>query len=530
MSNNINPYISPGQSSLSQFEHAPDNSNSGTFDPYLHSFNLERMDMERGQMFNMDARHNRFIPAGAKGFRLPGENDVGEITGQNYQEAQMNQGMPMRQFLDVDRKMTLPNFDMNKYQENSNNPQLDFDLFRGESQMEVSYNDPMQAQEETQHKQSFASLDDQGYLLPKQDRVPSSHKLSGSCNLLTETIHTKVTNAMKTRSCVSSPFSLLIPFIVLYRGSNGATEQELKRCLYLLDKRETFKALNEIMINIVSCPSIQISNYIFASKKFPIKQTFSEFVSTCVNITRIDTQRPKVVIAKINSLVNQRTNGLIKNLLRPGFITPDTAMVLVSTIFFKGQWKYPFDKSRTKKEIFYSTRKRTVPMMFLSGKSFRYCEDEHNQVLEMDYHDGRTCFGILLPKTTMLPHTDGYTIQNYVANLENKEMGTIKIPKFKIESRFKAVNTFKKLGLYHCFTDAQLDEITPSKEKLFISDIIHQAIIMVDETGTEAATASAMSTFNASDTKGIDFIANHPFTFYIRYKMSNTVLFIGNYI
>ena len=151
----------------------------------------------------------------------------------------------------------------------------------------------------------------------------------------------------------------------------------------------------------------------------------------------------------------------------------------------------------------------------------------------MDYQDGRTCFGIMLPKNTMLPHTDGYTIQNYVANLDNVNLKTLKLPRFKIESKFKAVNTFKKLGLYQIFKDAQLGEMTNSKEGLMISDIIHQAIIKVDETGTEAAAATNMLVSLSSapnEPDGVNFIANHPFTFYVRYKITNTVLFIGNFI
>ena len=71
-------------------------------------------------------------------------------------------------------------------------------------------------------------------------------------------------------------------------------------------------------------------------------------------------------------------------------------------------------------------------------------------------------------------------------------------------------------------------------ERIGISKIIHKAVIIVDEEGTEAAAATAICMmelqcmmFNREPE--INFVADHPFMFYIRETGSNCILFQGQY-
>lgn len=47
---------------------------------------------------------------------------------------------------------------------------------------------------------------------------------------------------------------------------------------------------------------------------------------------------------KINFWVNTQTKGKIPNLLPEGSVDPETRMVLVNAVYFKGNWKTPFEK------------------------------------------------------------------------------------------------------------------------------------------------------------------------------------------
>ena len=103
------------------------------------------------------------------------------------------------------------------------------------------------------------------------------------------------------------------------------------------------------------------------------------------------------------------------------------------------------------------------------------------------------------------------------------------IPKFKIESKINLKNILSNLGMEKMFQPSTTGLKGISDEVLFVSDVIQKAFIEVDETGTEAAAATAVVvvTRNAFFPKIDQFVADHPFLFFIRDLQTNLVLFQG---
>lgn len=118
------------------------------------------------------------------------------------------------------------------------------------------------------------------------------------------------------------------------------------------------------------------------------------------------------------------------------------------------------------------------------------------------------------------------------------EVGDFRIPKFKISTGFSASEILKELGLVLPFHDpckgGDLTEMvdSPPGETLYISGIPHTSFIEVNEEGTEAAAVTVTGVVGDSlgsvhDTKTIDFVADHPFLFFIREELTGAVLFTG---
>ena len=104
------------------------------------------------------------------------------------------------------------------------------------------------------------------------------------------------------------------------------------------------------------------------------------------------------------------------------------------------------------------------------------------------------------------------------------------IPKFKIESKINLKNILSNLGMEKMFQPSTTGLKGISDEVLFVSDVIQKAFIEVDETGTEAAAASAVviSTWKSAKRPKVErFIVNHPFLFFVRDLQTNLVLFQG---
>ena len=81
-----------------------------------------------------------------------------------------------------------------------------------------------------------------------------------------------------------------------------------------------------------------------------IKKEFVEkiekfYVSTIQNV---DFTHPDEAIEIINQFVNNQTNGIIPTLFEQGTLDALSKLVLVNAIYFKGQWKFPFDVEKTK--------------------------------------------------------------------------------------------------------------------------------------------------------------------------------------
>ncbi|TQD76869.1 hypothetical protein C1H46_037609 [Malus baccata] len=112
-------------------------------------------------------------------------------------------------------------------------------------------------------------------------------------------------------------------------------------------------------------------------------------------------------------------------------------------------------------------------------------------------------------------------------------VGDIKIPRFKITSNFTAYEILEDLELVLPFNGegdlTKMVESSPEGAAMF-----HKSFIEVDEEGTEAAALSSYLGWSLSRgikrprRKLIDFVADHPFMFFIMKERTGTVLFTGH--
>src|SRR5439155_10515776 len=183
----------------------------------------------------------------------------------------------------------------------------------------------------------------------------------------------------------------------------------------------------------------------------------------------------------------KHTNNLIKELISNNDINSTTCMLLLNTLYFKGQWKDSFKKYLTTKEKFkmLSNNIKDVDMMTIQ-KTFPYYEDENYQLLELPYKSDFS-FGILLPKKTFIFPVE---VADYFNKLNYAKVECY-IPKFTQRNKMSLKDTFQKLGVKSLFNDADFSRMT-SDQNISVSDIIHEVVVIIDEEGTEASAATAI--------------------------------------
>lgn len=64
---------------------------------------------------------------------------------------------------------------------------------------------------------------------------------------------------------------------------------------------------------------------------------------------------------------------------------------------------------------------------------------------------------------------------------------------------------------------------------LLMSKVVHKAFVDVNEEGTEAAAATGLVLEARMLTLSEEFIADHPFLFFIRHNTTKNILFVGRY-
>jgi serpin B len=114
----------------------------------------------------------------------------------------------------------------------------------------------------------------------------------------------------------------------------------------------------------------------------------------------------------------------------------------------------------------------------------------------------------------------------------------IQLPKFKLSFESSIVTILKKLGLQLSFGDqADFSHMVDHAESglpMVLSDVIHKAVIEVNEEGTKAVAFTMMRIFEGSSQTPsrqpprVDFVADHPFAYFIVEEATSAVVFAGH--
>jgi len=349
--------------------------------------------------------------------------------------------------------------------------------------------------------------------------------------------------AEKEGNMFFSPFSILTALTMTYEGAGGKTAQEMREVLHLPDDkaamRSSFSAINR-GINADGKPyELATANAIWPQKGFDFlpayTQTLRDFYGS--EATPLDyATNAEGSRVTINKWVEERTREKIKDLIPQGVLNPMTRMVLTNAIYFKGDWARQFNKNLTSPMEFRtgSGKKVQADMMRDEGGEERrnYYESDTLQMLELPYKGDELSMLVILPSSDDIGGIEGSLSAENIDTWRKSmrpERVDVYLPKFKLEKKYMMAETLRGLGMAEAFTMAADFSGMDGRKDLFISQVIHQSYVKVDEEGTEAAAATAvvMELKSAMPVRPKVFRADHPFIFIIQDKKSGNILFMG---
>ena len=338
-----------------------------------------------------------------------------------------------------------------------------------------------------------------------------------------------------------SPYSISTALGMTYAGARGETERQMAAVLHFSpDQAAVHGAFRDLATSVDGTGKsyqLSVGNALWGQQNYPFDSDFLSLISkyyaggfNTVDFVR-ETEASRV---KINRWVADKTADKIQNLLQQGDISNLTRLVLTNAIYFKSNWATPFEKTMTRPALFKvdAATTREVQMMARTGP-LPYVENEQLQAVELPYAGNDLSMLVLLPKTDISVLEQQLSLQQLdelQAQLKPTPV-SLYLPRFKFDARYALQDKkyLPAMGMVDAFDErlADFSGLTGNKE-LFISGVFHKAFIDVNESGTEAAAATAVVVgLKSMPPPSTIFRADHPFVFLIRHQSTGSILFLG---
>jgi serpin B len=386
------------------------------------------------------------------------------------------------------------------------------------------------------------------------------------------------------KNAVFSPTSVALALGMTRAGARADTASQMDAVLYAGGWDEMGAGLNALDQALRSRNAtwqdgdttrklaLRIANTTFAQRDWTIEEPFLDAIAAAfgAGVNLVDYQAdPEAARQTINAWVRRQTEQRIPELLAPPDVTPLTRLYLVNAVYLKAEWDEWFDEERTEPATFtrldgsavkvptmVTSRGAAQPAPYARGKGWR--------AVELSYRgaDGTYPLAMMLILADDLPSFEAdltaERLRQITAALDDErerfeepprcpaalDAGcypydlTLYMPRFGIETRATLGELLAAAGMPLAFDQARADftgihvPVDPS-DKIYISAVIHQANIDVDEKGTEAAAATAVGIDTGGGPSPLEEITlrlDHPFLFALRDVETGAVLFMGRVV
>ncbi|XP_073365591.1 serpin-Z6B-like [Aegilops tauschii subsp. strangulata] len=233
------------------------------------------------------------------------------------------------------------------------------------------------------------------------------------------------------------------------------------------------------------------------------------------NAARSWLSRPEEAKEQINAWVAALTNDLIPTLIGRDALSHLTDLVLANAIYFKAKWNKPFDEER---HLFHRLDSTAIDTPFMRGFGRQRIARHNGFKISCDPDFWRK----------HLPRSD-------------VEVDDFRLPTFKVSFDMTMNDILRDMGLKEALQTGKADlsdvaeDGTGGRRRLALQEVIHRAVIEVNEEGTEAAAATVMITCSTTSTlppmsRRVAFVADHPFAFFVIEEVSGAIMFAGHVV
>jgi serpin B len=371
-------------------------------------------------------------------------------------------------------------------------------------------------------------------------------------------------------NAVLSPYSIQTALAMAWAGADGVTHDEMRRVLHfptdeailhasMAALRQALETAAARTVQVAdrarqsgkqSDPlTLSVANRLFGQDGYAFRQSFLALTRDIYEapLEALDFKaNPDRERRQINRWVEERTRDRIRELIPPGGIEEDTGLVIVNAIHLQAPWQEPFSDSATRPAPFHLQGGRSVEVPTMRHKGqLGFAQRDGYRVVTVPYLGRDLQFVILLPDTHhSLARLESELTADQLAATATVPPAEVMLhlPKLKLEPPLLRLGQeLRALGMTTAFDQprgsADFDRMAPRRpnDYLRISEVFHQTFLALDEKGTEAAAATAVSMVRVTSIPTqppdpIEVRVDRPFLFAVQHRTSGACLFLGRVV
>lgn len=337
---------------------------------------------------------------------------------------------------------------------------------------------------------------------------------------------------------VCSPLNIYLAFSMLAEVSDGNTRQQILDVLAVPDI-ETLRtrAMALWQSNYLDTPMIKctLGNSMWLNDKYAFnEETLNRLAEVyCASSYRGDPAAEEMNRA-LREWTDRNTGGLLKEYADQLELDPETAIALVSTLYFQTSWAENFEESETQKEVFHGTKGDTqVDMMHRTELAASAFQTETFTALGLSLNEGTMVFYLpqegadvndLLSDPDLFAALHSSEDARWISRTVN-----MSIPRFRVSEKTDLKESMKELGITDVLDPAKADFSSLTKDtEIFLGGAEHAATVEIDENGVTAAAYTDLEMAGGAmiPNEILDFCLDRPFLFLITGR-DGSILFAG---
>jgi serpin B len=381
-------------------------------------------------------------------------------------------------------------------------------------------------------------------------------------------LYSRVRSSAVSSNLTTSPLSASFALTMAYAGAAGTTATQMATALHfgagaasIFDGQNALgQALGARASDALTgdtrnatgessaAPSpadyqLEVVNSVWGERTYAWEQPFLEVMAksygTGIYLEDFITQWDPARLA-INAWVSTATDDKINNLLPSGSLDSSTRMVLVNAIHLKLPWETAFKTSATASATFTRPDASTVSANFMNAtQTLPYADDGQAQVVGLPLSGGEIEVLIALPHGDLPTYEAGLAAGSAALNVPAESASvTLSLPKAMFTSpTFSLSSALTAMGMVEPF-DPSMADFTglyahlPPGDHLYIKDVLQKATLGMQETGVEAAAATAVVIELAGSVAQmpmpVNMVVNRPYVVSIVDVPTGAILFLGH--